>query len=532
MSSPSPKSPEQNDKNKKYDRQLRLWGDHGQKLLESSKVCLINATALGTEILKSLVLPGIGAFTIVDGEKVTEEDVGSNFFLDEFHIGTSRAQAATETLLELNPDVRGDYIDDFPDHVMSQTQDFFNHFNVVIATALPEKVLMPLSKQLWSANIPLLVCRSVGFLGYVRLQIREHTVIEAHPDNEAPDLQLDRPWPLLREHLEQTDVPNLGTKERSHVPALTILYYYLQQYRNENGGLLPKTYSDKEKLRNMIRDSLPNENDILEENYEQAVKLVNVCVNCTRVPNHIQKILDDEFCTNLTSESSPFWVICAALREMVQSEGALPVRGSLPDMAADTTSFISLQQLYMRQAQSQAESIYRRAMQISRALGQSPDSISETEVKLFCKHASELQVFRGNCVADEYQTSSPSASLHLEDPESLMFYYVILRGLESFISEYNTYPGQFDDHVEPDVLKLKTLIGKLLTDWGCPTLVISDDRVHEVCRYGGAELHSVSAMLAGCTAHEAIKLITHQYKPINNTFIYDAITSTSATFVL
>lgn len=55
----------------------RLWGDHGQKLLENAKVCLINGTALGTEILKSLVLPGIGAFTIVDGEKITEQDIGS-----------------------------------------------------------------------------------------------------------------------------------------------------------------------------------------------------------------------------------------------------------------------------------------------------------------------------------------------------------------------------------------------------------------------------------------------------------------------
>lgn len=54
----------------------RLWGDHGQSALESAHVCLINATGTGTEILKSLVLPGIGAFTIVDGKKVTEEDTG------------------------------------------------------------------------------------------------------------------------------------------------------------------------------------------------------------------------------------------------------------------------------------------------------------------------------------------------------------------------------------------------------------------------------------------------------------------------
>jgi len=52
------------------------WGEHGQTGLESAHVCLINATGTGTEILKSLLLPGVGAFTIVDGKKVTEEDTG------------------------------------------------------------------------------------------------------------------------------------------------------------------------------------------------------------------------------------------------------------------------------------------------------------------------------------------------------------------------------------------------------------------------------------------------------------------------
>jgi molybdopterin/thiamine biosynthesis adenylyltransferase len=42
----------------KYDRQLRLWSSNGQEALESARVCLVNATATGTEILKNLVLPG------------------------------------------------------------------------------------------------------------------------------------------------------------------------------------------------------------------------------------------------------------------------------------------------------------------------------------------------------------------------------------------------------------------------------------------------------------------------------------------
>lgn len=55
---------------------FRLWGEHGQALLETAQVCLINVNALGTEILKSIILPSIGGFTIVDSGLVTEEDVG------------------------------------------------------------------------------------------------------------------------------------------------------------------------------------------------------------------------------------------------------------------------------------------------------------------------------------------------------------------------------------------------------------------------------------------------------------------------
>lgn len=91
-------SPGHNQKQIRYDRQLRLWGDHGQEVLESAHVCLLNATAIGTEVLKSLILPGVGAFTIIDGETVSGADVGSNFFLESSFIGQSRARVACDLL--------------------------------------------------------------------------------------------------------------------------------------------------------------------------------------------------------------------------------------------------------------------------------------------------------------------------------------------------------------------------------------------------------------------------------------------------
>lgn len=76
---------------------------------------LLGASSSGTETLKNLILPAVGRFTIVDGEKVNLRDCGNNFFVTKDSIGQPRAQVriiislkiqvVTDLLKELNPDV-------------------------------------------------------------------------------------------------------------------------------------------------------------------------------------------------------------------------------------------------------------------------------------------------------------------------------------------------------------------------------------------------------------------------------------------
>lgn len=148
-------------------------------------------------------------------------------------------------------------------------------------------------------------------------------------------------------------------------------------------GELPKTRQEKEILRRMIRECPGLEGTIptiLEENFEEAIHFVNTCISTPSISSHVQNILEDDSCTNLTQNTAPFWVMCAALREHVLTEGCLPVPGSLPDMATDTASFVTLQQIYHKHAQIQAEAIYRRACQIARNLGLPHEAITENEV--------------------------------------------------------------------------------------------------------------------------------------------------------
>lgn len=47
----------------------------------------------------------------------------------------------------------------------------------------------------------------------------------------------------------------------------------------------------------------------------------------------------------------------------------------------------------------------------------------------------------------------------------------------------------------------------------------------EVAHAGGGELHNTSALTGGMVAQEMIKIITKQYIPVENTCIFDGISS-------
>ncbi|XP_054245620.1 NEDD8-activating enzyme E1 regulatory subunit isoform X2 [Indicator indicator] len=526
-------------KEQRYDRQLRLWGDHGQEALESAHVCVINATATGTEILKNLVLPGIGSFTIVDGNRVSGEDVGHNFFLQKSHIGQNRAQSATELLQELNNDVSGNFVEESPEQLLDNDPSFFNRFNLVVATQLPESTLLRLAELLWNSNIPLLVCRTYGLVGYMRVVIKEHTVVESHPDNTLEDLRLDKPFLELREHIQTYDLDHMDKKDHSHTPWIVIVAKYLTKWLNEKSDQLPKSYKEKEAFRQLIRQGiLKNENGTPEdeENFEEAIKNVNTALNTTEIPRCIEDIFNDDCCVNLTEQSPSFWILARAVKEFVANEGqgSLPVRGTIPDMIADSSKFIKLQNVYREKAKKDIVAVGNHAAKLLQSLGKAPESISERELKLLCSNSAFLRVVRCRSLSEEYGLNTfnkDEITSHMDNPDSEVVLYLMLRAVDRFYKQHGRYPGVSNYQVEDDIGKLKSCLTGLLQEHGL-SVVVKDDYVHEFCRYGAAEPHSIAAFMGGAAAQEVIKVITGQFVIFNNTYIYNGMSQTSATFQL
>lgn len=60
--------------------------------------------------------------------------------------------------------------------------------------------------------------------------------------------------------------------------------------------------------------------------------------------------------------------------------------------------------------------------------------------------------------------------------------------------------------------------------------MIPQEAIDEICRYGAAEPHVICAIVGGALAQEIIKLVTHQYLPVDNAFIFDGHSQNATAF--
>lgn len=163
-------------------------------------------------------------------------------------------------------------------------------------------------------------------------------------------------------------------------------------------------------------------------------------------------------------------------------------------MTASTENYINLQNIYRAKALGDAEIVFGHVQRHLKDLNLSPESITLQDVQHFCREVASLAIVRGTRICDEYAHSPkvPNLADLLESPASLMGHYVVLRAMDRFVAEHGRAPG--DCHVEADTARIKAIAAKMLAEWNVPT-PLSDDLAHELCRYGGAEIHSVSAFL-------------------------------------
>jgi amyloid beta precursor protein binding protein 1 len=595
----------------KYDRQLRLWGANGQKALSESCVVLINATAVGTETLKNLVLPGIGSFHIIDDHQVSHasaiagtasnsssSEPFSNFFVfsKSGESSRSRAEVATKHLSELNPDVQGKCTPveslqtaDYPTILKSIASSSSSQAApniLVIAADLPPQILRTISSLCWdgldsnSSPIPLVIVKSYGLVGSVRVQTPYHPIIESKPDNTKPDLRLafaNRDFPQLYQLASKTDLKALDSQQHSHVPYVILLLQALDHWRskqsptqsqsdvNDNvGKKLPKTFEQKNEFKQMVK-SMARGNWGHELNFVEADENAYLAYTTLEIPWEVEGLLDsvqytiENKATQAAGQSSDsissFDVLLLALKRFMKDHGGFPpLDGSIPDMTASTQGYIELQGVYKSKAESDKGEMRSIISDIAKEFeGRiTIPTISDEELATFCKNIFHLRLTKTRSFVNEYdfvykndeekeEILGELASLTFdpyEVPEHTpLLWHIALRACDAFYDENGHYPGQDSrelalerdaEAVQKHIVDIVAKLGLEENDLIRSTLLSTEDDkklafAKEMTRYQNAEIHNVASVVGGVASQEAVKLITGQYVPMDGNYLFNGI---------
>ncbi|KAI5459870.1 hypothetical protein BGZ63DRAFT_415325 [Mariannaea sp. PMI_226] len=168
-----------------YDRQIRLWGMDAQAKIQNASILLITMKALANEIAKNLVLAGVGSITLLDGESVTEADLGAQFFLSEGDnpIGKNRAQAASPAIQKLNPRVK---VEVDAEGIEKKHTSYYAKFDIVIATDLDPGAFDVINTATRLHGKAFYAAGSYGLYGFIFTDLIEHEYIIKRDAGNVP----------------------------------------------------------------------------------------------------------------------------------------------------------------------------------------------------------------------------------------------------------------------------------------------------------------------------------------------------------
>eukprot|EP01016_Furgasonia_blochmanni_P023615 TRINITY_DN2548_c0_g2_i5.p1 TRINITY_DN2548_c0_g2~~TRINITY_DN2548_c0_g2_i5.p1 ORF type:complete len:337 (-),score=36.18 TRINITY_DN2548_c0_g2_i5:634-1644(-) len=310
----------------KYDRQIRLWGAHGQRKLAETRLLLVGAEPAGVETIKNLILPGIGFVAILDHENVTERDLGNNFFVETSRLGQNRAKTTLDMLLEMNPDVQGEAIPENVFTLLNSNPAFFTKFNMIILNEQRDHILQGIASIAAQKNINLLSVRTYGLIGTLRLMGNQHTIIESKPsDRDLDDLRLCTPFPELLQFAQSFDLKSLDAKAHKHIPYVVILIQTLLEWRESHNGNPPTNFTEKQAFKQTVKEK--SRDFYQEENFGEAFKNAH---KAYADPNNLTEetlaVLEHPNCVNADKTSSNFWIFVKALKKFMQIHGYPPLK--------------------------------------------------------------------------------------------------------------------------------------------------------------------------------------------------------------
>jgi hypothetical protein len=151
---------------KRTDRMAAEFGAETMQKLKDLNIFVIGLRGVGVETAKNLILSNVGGIVVWDPEATRMADLGTNFYLNDQHLGVSRTEACLPQLKSLNPfcsveAYTGELTDEF---LLSQDVNGTGKpfAAVVVTRLLPKATLFRLNEIARANNIAFLMAITNG----------------------------------------------------------------------------------------------------------------------------------------------------------------------------------------------------------------------------------------------------------------------------------------------------------------------------------------------------------------------------------
>jgi amyloid beta precursor protein binding protein 1 len=221
-----------------------------------------------------------------------------------------------------------------------------------------------------------------------------------------------------------------------------------------------------------------------------------------------------------------FWLIAKSVNAFYEKRKVLPLPGSLPDMKAKSADYVRLQNIYKTKARKDVAEATATVRTLEKELGRTA-AVPDAEIEAFCKNASHVKVLQGTPLADILRLSSSSSDGTSGKPFSrvLDMLQKCEDDVDSLLPVWLALQLSRPDHSNP--LPQSQAEAPVSSSPDDLTALLShpliSPHLSEIARAAGGELHNVSSITGGMIAQEAIKVITRQYVPVDNTCVFDGV---------
>ncbi|KAF9778751.1 hypothetical protein BJ322DRAFT_1102092 [Thelephora terrestris] len=240
-----------------YDRQIRLWGLEAQQRMRNATILVLTIRGLATEVVKNIVLAGVGKLIIADNEEVKEEDLGTGFFFRDEDVGRKRVDAARPRVESLNPLVAIEAVSEYSDESLVK---LIEQVDLVCMTEETRENIVRLNETCRSLGKKFYAGGVYGLLGYIFCDLQEHEFIS--PDRsgkkDAKNVKLKSRFTSLREALEWRWNLKAKREAKEINPHLIFTLLALWEFQQRHEGELPSQMEQAAELES-IQATLINE---------------------------------------------------------------------------------------------------------------------------------------------------------------------------------------------------------------------------------------------------------------------------------